>query len=77
MAAAGLERAWMIGGGKRSGSFLDAGLLTELRIFAIPLLLGDGIPLFSGVYDQRGLKLVKTKSYSSGVVELRYTSRNE
>ena len=64
--------AWMMGGGKLAGSFLEAGLLTEFRVFVIPLVLGEGIPLLSGVSREHILVLTESESYPSGIVELRY-----
>jgi len=72
MASNGVKRAWLLGGGKLAASFIKAGLLTEIRVFIIPILLGDGIPLFSGVTTQQNLRLDGTKSFNNGVVELRY-----
>jgi len=73
MQSKGIKQAWMMGGGKLAGSFLEAGLLTEFRVYVIPLVLGEGIPLLSGVSREHTLKLTKTESYPSGIVEMRYT----
>ena len=72
MQSKGIEQAWMMGGGKLAGSFLEAGLLTEFRVFVIPLVLGEGIPLLSGVSREHILKLTESETYPSGIVELRY-----
>jgi len=71
-AAAGGKDVWLIGGGKLLGSFINAKLLDELILFQMPLLLHDGIPLFTGVTHDTCLKLLSEKSYENGVVELRY-----
>jgi hypothetical protein len=38
----------------------------------VPTLLGAGIPLFPGGFPQREFKLVENKSYSKGLVALKY-----
>jgi dihydrofolate reductase len=74
----GMERAWLMGGGKLATSFREAGLITAYRIFVMPVVLGDGIPLFAAPgQDQpptepEPLKLVEARPYPSGVVELSY-----
>ncbi len=72
MHSKGIKQAWMMGGGKLAGSFLEAVLLTEFRVFVMPVILGDGIPLLAGVNHEHNLRLTKAESYDSGVVELRY-----
>lgn len=72
MQSEGIRQAWMMGGGKLAGSFLEAGLLTEFRVFVIPLVLGEGIPLLSGVSREHILVLTESEAYPSGIVELRY-----
>ena len=66
------NRAWLLGGGELASSFQRAGLITEYRIFLIPTLLGDGIPLFGKAGGTGRLELTDTTSYGSGIVELRY-----
>lgn len=38
--------AWVIGGAQLQGSFIASNLLSSLEIYIMPILLGDGIPLF-------------------------------
>jgi dihydrofolate reductase len=60
------------GGGELVRSFLQEDLVDELFIGLGPILLGDGIPGFPGMFPQRDLKLTECKSYSNGSVGLRY-----
>ena len=53
-------------------SFMRHGLLDELRIMVNPVVLGSGKPLFQGLNDRHKLKLLKTKTFSSGNVLLYY-----
>lgn len=64
---------WLIGGAQANTLLLNAGLVDELRIFVMPIILGNGIPLFSTGAKTKMLKLADTRVYeSSGVVEMTY-----
>lgn len=68
----GLCRAWLVGGGALAGSFRQAGLITELIVSVIPIILGEGIPLFGAPGPQRRLRLLESTPYPDGIVQLRY-----
>ncbi|HVI44031.1 MAG TPA: dihydrofolate reductase family protein [Chitinophaga sp.] len=63
---------WLIGGGKLNASMLQHDLIDEMILHVMPVILGEGISLFEGAAFQRGFKLVHTKTYSNGVLELGY-----
>lgn len=63
---------WLVGGSQAIREFLKHNLIDEYRIFVHPLLLGEGIPLFQGSFKEIKLKFIGAKSYSSGLVELKY-----
>lgn len=63
---------WVIGGGQLNTMFWNAGLIDEMRVFVMPIIIPDGINLFESIPREAQLKLTKSISYSSGVVELRY-----
>jgi dihydrofolate reductase len=67
------KRAY-VDGGKTIQSFLNAGLIHHMTLTRIPILLGDGIPLFDGNSDakQRTLKHVSTQAYPNGFVISKY-----
>jgi dihydrofolate reductase len=67
----GDRNVWLVGGAQLVRQFLEARLVDELMLFLVPVLLGDGIPLFQGAPPLDG-KLVSTREFSSGLVELRY-----
>src|SRR6266705_6197492 len=48
------------------------GLIDEYQILVHPLVLGGGKPLFQDLLQRQKLKLVKTKSFPSGVIGLYY-----
>ena len=72
IAAAGERDLWVIGGGNVASQFADAGLLDELIITVVPVVLGEGKPLFDRRLPGGPLKLKGTRTWDSGMVELRY-----
>ena len=61
-----------VDGGQTLQAFLRAGLVRELTVTRIPVLLGDGIPLFGSLPADVALTHVETQSFSSGLVQSRY-----
>jgi len=66
------KNIWLMGGGELAREFLKADLVDELHIGIVPVLIGDGIPLFPPGFPQREFKLVENKTYSKGLIVLRY-----
>ena len=71
LAAEGWKRAY-IDGGKLIQSFLKDGLIRDMILTHIPVLLGDGIPLFGKSGSDIALRHVETKSFASGLVQSKY-----
>lgn len=63
---------WLIGGGQINTMLLNRGLIDEIQIFVMPIVLSDGIELFESLPKETPLKLIETKAFTSGVVELKY-----
>jgi dihydrofolate reductase len=64
---------WLMGGGKLTKEFQDADLIDIWTIAWVPTLLGAGLPLFPlSSFRERRVRLVKTHTYPSGVIEARY-----
>lgn len=61
-----------IDGGQTIQAFLDAGLLNELIITRIPILLGQGVPLFSQDGRSGNLRHIDTCASDNGFVQSRY-----
>ena len=61
-----------MGGGDLARSFLQADLIDELFLGVVPILLGDGLPLFPGGFPQRNFTLVENKTYSKSQISLTY-----
>ena len=52
--------------------FLQAGLIQRLIITRVPVLIGDGIPLFGALQRDLVLTHVATRQYASGLVQSEY-----
>ena len=64
---------WLMGGGGVTKSFQDADLIDIWSVAFVPTLLGDGRRMFPRTsFNVRRLRLVRTRTYPSGVIELRY-----
>lgn len=61
-----------VDGGVTIQRFLNEGLLQQLIITRIPVLIGDGIPLFGPLPHDIKLRHVETQSYANGMVQSRY-----
>jgi dihydrofolate reductase len=61
-----------VGGAGLAGACARLGLIDEYRVFVCPVLLGAGTPLFQAFENRIELELVETRTFSSGVVYLRY-----
>lgn len=48
-------------------------LIDGYWLFVNPIVLGEGIPLFTGIKDKIKLQLLATRQFTSGVTELNYT----
>jgi dihydrofolate reductase len=63
---------WLMGGGELARDFLKADLVDELYLGVVPVLLGEGIPLFPSGFPQRNFALIENKTYSKGLISLKY-----
>jgi dihydrofolate reductase len=63
---------WLMGGGELARDFLKEDLIDRLYLGIVPVLLGEGIPLFPGGFPQRDFKLLENKTYSKGLIALTY-----
>ena len=61
-----------VGGSTLAASFLEQGLIDELRVILTPIVLGDGNTLFDGIKKRHPLRLLSTRTFKSGSVVLIY-----
>ena len=71
LAASGARHVYVDGGVTIQG-FLRAGLIQRLIITRVPVLIGDGIPLFGVLPRDVRLRHVATRQYASGLVQSEY-----
>jgi dihydrofolate reductase len=62
----------MFGSSNLAASFLDMGLMDEVRLYLNPVALGDGTPLFKGLKNRAEFKLLNTQAFKNGNVLLIY-----
>jgi dihydrofolate reductase len=68
----GVKRAWLVGGGELAGAFRGAGLIDEYIISHVPVILGDGIPIFGYSSEREAVALAGSTAYPDGVVQNHY-----
>jgi dihydrofolate reductase len=71
LAASGAHHLYVDGGITIQG-FLRAGLIQRLVITRVPVLIGDGVPLFGTLPRDIHLLHVATRQYPSGLVQSEY-----
>lgn len=62
---------WLEGGGELVRQFLNENLVDEIILTIAPVILGKGIPLFSGLEQEMDLRLTEMKQYGQ-FAQLRY-----
>lgn len=63
---------WLYGGSSLITTFINSGLVDEFRLSIHPVILGEGKPLFIDIKQRLNLKVVHTRTFSSGVVQIIY-----
>lgn len=63
---------WLYGGANLIKTFICLGLIDVYKISLHPVVLGKGKPLFEDLKNSIGLKLLNTRIFKSGVIELTY-----
>jgi len=71
LAAGGAQHLY-VDGGITIQRFLRAGLVQRLIITRVPVLIGEGIPLFGSLPRDVRLRHVSTQHYPSGLVKSEY-----
>lgn len=61
-----------MGGGELAREFLKADLIDELSLSIVPVLLGEGIPLFPSGFPQRDFVLIENNTVPPGLCGLKY-----
>lgn len=72
----GYSECLVIGGGNVNAQFLELGLINELVLSVHPLILGQGLKLFTGNAVNIKLEKVSVKEMAEGLIQLVYTVKN-
>jgi dihydrofolate reductase len=75
LASAGERDLWIVGGGNVASQFADHGLLDRVEVTVVPVVLGEGKPLFERRLPGGPMQLLGTRAHSSGMVSLDYEIR--
>ncbi|MNH34266.1 Dihydrofolate reductase [compost metagenome] len=65
---------WLYGGASLIKTFIQANLVDIYRISVHPIVLGKGKPLFENLSERLHLKLMESRAFKSGVVQLIYNA---
>ncbi len=63
---------WLYGGASLITTFINLGLVDEFRLSIHPVVLGEGKPLFIDIKERLNLKVVNTRTFTSGVIQIIY-----
>ncbi len=64
---------WLVGGGEINSLLLNNDLIDEIILTLVPMVLGNGVPLFAQGKLDKVLKLFSTKTYTNGMVQMTYS----
>ncbi|MDA1349068.1 MAG: dihydrofolate reductase family protein [Chloroflexi bacterium] len=62
---------WLIGGGQINTVMLNDSLIDEIIVTIFPLVLGDGVPLFSPAAERSQFKTAGCETYETGLIQWR------
>jgi len=66
------KNIWLYGGSSLVTTFMNLDLVDEFWLGVMPVILGQGKPLFSDVEQRHRLKLKQSKASKSGAIGVRY-----
>lgn len=64
-----------VGGATLASAFIRRGLVDEYRLLVHPVILGAGTPFFPDLEAPIGLRLMESRTFSSGVLYMGYAAR--
>lgn len=70
--AGGNDEILLFGSPTATHALIEQDLVDGYWLFVNPVILGRGVPLFTGIKEKIKLKLLNTRSFSIGVTELDY-----
>lgn len=63
---------WLFGGASLTASLMNLRLVDEIWLSVHPIILGAGKALFNNTRSRIPLKLIDSKTYSTGLISLKY-----
>ncbi len=63
---------WLVGGGELTSMLLNYNLIDTMIIISIPIVLGNGIPLFPNVSMTSNWNVINSHKYKNGVITTEY-----
>jgi dihydrofolate reductase len=70
------QNIWLVGGALLCQSFLELGLVDEIRLMIAPVTLGQGLNLFGDSGTEQRWHLKNVVAYKNGFLELSYTRQS-
>lgn len=64
------------GGSSFVADLVKENLIDEFYLFVNPIALGQGVPIFYKIKEWQQLKLIKSKTFDSGIILLHYERQN-
>jgi len=75
LAKDGARNTWIIGGAQTMAAFLARNAIDRIDHHIIPVLLGAGVPVFSGLRSLSNWQLTQSQAFPNGVVHLCYEGK--
>lgn len=66
------KNIWMLGGGVLTASLLECKLIDKMILIYLPVMLGNGIPLFPKFNGKSNWKLVNNQSFRNSILQVEY-----
>ena len=63
---------WLVGGGQIISAFLNLNAIDDMLITLIPIVLGEGLPLFPNSPNEKQFTLDSVEGFETGAVNLVY-----
>jgi dihydrofolate reductase len=75
LGARGHTRVWLAGGGVLARQFQAEGILDEYVVSTLPIIIGEGLPLFPTRWHEESLVLAGSRAFESGLVQCTWVTR--
>jgi dihydrofolate reductase len=66
------KNIWLVGGSEIISILMNANMVDEIILSIHPLILGNGISLFTKIKRQIKLKVLNSITYDSGLIQIHY-----